>query len=259
VGLESRLGLRLPEGAGIDLPIAGIASRAVAAAVDLAIAIAFILAVTASSLNGRSLADWWRGSAAAVLVLGSLVAFPLAFEVLTGGTTPGKSMVGLRVVAADGGLLTGRALVVRNLLRVVDGLPFPYGVGLGAALVTGRSQRLGDIAAGTVVIHARALDHAALAPPKARVLEWAASVAAPGVVVDPRIWDTAGLDAADMRMVRRFLERRDGLPVAVRGWTADEVARRVRPKVVGAPAGLPAEALLEGVVLGSRPGPAGSG
>ena len=253
MGLEPRLGLRLPEGAGIELRTAGIASRAAAAAVDLAVATPLILALVAPALRGRTAADWWRGSAAAVAVLGVLVAFPLACELLFGGVTPGKALVGLRVVSADGGVLSGRALVVRNLLRVVDALPFPYGIGLVRAVTSARGQRLGDIAAGTVVVHEAVVDRAALGPPSAEAITWAASVARPGVVVDPRIWDTAGLDELDMRAARRFLERRSALPAEVRAWTAAELARRVGPKVVGAPVGLPPEALLEGVVLGASP------
>lgn len=245
--------LRLAEGARVELHGAGIASRAVAAAIDFAIAMAAIFALSGGALLGLDqLSDWWLGSGGAIAVLGVVVAFPLACELVTGGSTPGKRIIGLRVVTADGGLLTPRALLVRNVLRLVDAIPFPYGIGLTSAIVTAKGQRLGDIAAGTVVIRQVPVNAAALGPPAATALQYAAH-RTPGVVVDPRIWDTGGLDEADLRAIRRFLDRRATLPTSVRQWTGEELARRVRPKLMGAPADLSAEALLEGAVLGSAP------
>lgn len=251
MGLESRLVLRLAEGAHVELRVAGVASRAVAAAIDLALGTVTIFALTGGlALWTGGLSRWWLGSGPAFAVLAVVVGLPLASELLFAGATPGKALLGLQVVAADGGLLTGRALVVRNVLRVVDALPFPYGVGLAAAVVSERGRRLGDLAAGTVVVRRITVDRSALAPPAATALGRVASRTA----VDPRIWDTAGLADDDLRAVRRFLERRSTLPPGLRTWAAEELARRVGPKLVGAPADLPSEALLEGAVLGRLPG-----
>ncbi|HVF75265.1 MAG TPA: RDD family protein [Acidimicrobiales bacterium] len=251
MGLESRLVLRLAEGAHVELRIAGVASRALAAAIDLALGTMAIFALTGGlAMWQGELSSWWLGSGPAFAVLAVVVGLPLASELLFAGATPGKTLLGLRVVAGDGGLLTAQALLVRNVLRVVDALPFPYGVGLAAAVVSDRGQRLGDLAAGTVVVRQIAVDTAALAPPTATALGWAAS----RTTVDPRIWDTAGLADDDLRAVRRFLERRATLPPGLRTWAADELARRVGPKLVGAPTDLPSEALLEGAVLGRLSG-----
>lgn len=254
--LESRLALRLPEGAPVELRIAGAASRAVAAAVDVVLAMVTIVAPLALVADATSdgwavngVGEWWLATSPAVGAVVAVVLWPLAWEVGTGGRTPGKRLVGLRIVAADGGLLTVRALLVRNVLRVVDVLPLPYGSGLVVSVLSRRGQRIGDLAAGTVVVRDVALHRAALAPPAATALGWAARHA-PGAVLDPRVWDTAGLTDADLRLVRRFLERRANLPPPVRLWAADRLAQRIWPKLVGAPPGLPAEALLEGAVLG---------
>ena len=259
--LESQLVVRLPEGAHVDLRIAGVASRAVAAAADFGMVTFAILALGSGAVAGigrwdlPTLSQWWFEPRYAIAALVALVAWPLVWELGTGGWTPGKRLVGLRVVAADGGVLSPEALVVRNLLRVLDVLPVPYGLGLVTALVHPRCQRVGDIVAGTVVVREVRVDRTALAPPESTALRWAAKFAPTDVVVDPHVWDTAGLDAADLRAIRRFLERRWDLPVNVRAWAGDELALRIRDKVIGAPAGLPAEALLEGVVLA---GPVGS-
>lgn len=76
------------------------------------------------------------------------------------GATPGKHWAGLRVVRVDGRPLTAGAVVIRNLMRLIDGLPFFYLIGGLSVLVTRNSQRLGDLAAGTTVVYR----HRALEP-----------------------------------------------------------------------------------------------
>ena len=73
-------------------------------------------------------------------------------ERLTGGRSFGKRLVGLRVIGADGLPLTPRASLVRNLLRAVDVLPGSYVVGLVSIVASPKCQRLGDLAAGTIVV-----------------------------------------------------------------------------------------------------------
>jgi hypothetical protein len=75
-------------------------------------------------------------------------------EVWFHGQTIGKRALGLRVVNADGTPITLLPSVVRNLLRVVDGLPGIYGVGLVMSMIDPSARRIGDIVAGTLVIHA---------------------------------------------------------------------------------------------------------
>jgi hypothetical protein len=82
--------------------------------------------------------------------------YPVVFEAGRHGATPGKRLVGLRVVQASGSPLTVGQAVVRNFLRFIDSMPlFTYGFGVAACLATRRFQRLGDLAAGTVVVYAR--------------------------------------------------------------------------------------------------------
>jgi len=78
--------------------------------------------------------------------------YPVFFE-LRSGATPGKKAMGLAVVADDGTPVTPAASLIRNLLRVADFLPLAYGAGLVCMLVDRDFRRLGDLAAGTLVIH----------------------------------------------------------------------------------------------------------
>src|SRR5579864_1034509 len=80
------------------------------------------------------------------------LAYVIGFEAVL-GATPGKLLARLRVVRVDGTPLSVRAVVVRNLLKVIDGLPLLFLVGGVCVLLTRNSQRLGDMAAGTTVVY----------------------------------------------------------------------------------------------------------
>jgi uncharacterized RDD family membrane protein YckC len=90
--------------------------------------------------------------------------YPVFFEVLGGGRTLGKRALGLRVLMADGRPIGWGPSLIRNLLRLVDGFPGAYTVGLVSILLTRDYQRIGDLVAGTLVVHEEAGAHLA-APP----------------------------------------------------------------------------------------------
>jgi uncharacterized RDD family membrane protein YckC len=74
-------------------------------------------------------------------------------ELAMAGRTPGKRIAGIRIVTVEGMVPGAGAIVLRNLFRFVDGLPILYIVGLVTTILTGRHQRVGDLAAGTVLIY----------------------------------------------------------------------------------------------------------
>jgi len=119
------------------------------------VALAFVLGGM-GALGGGLLAIVWFG-------LEWL--YPMVFEMLPRGATPGKRALGLRVVMDSGLPLTMSACVTRNLLRAADYLPFLYGAGLLSILVRSDSKRLGDLAAGTLVVFDRPVSLHADVPP----------------------------------------------------------------------------------------------
>lgn len=139
-----------PEGVALRLPAAGPVPRAVAWLIDLAIRGALLLLV--SILLGL-LGQVGAGVYMVVLFL-IFWGYPVVFEALYGGQTPGKRALSLRVVSADGAPIGWMASFVRNLMRTVDMLPLGYGAGLVTSLADPWSRRLGDMVAGTLVIHA---------------------------------------------------------------------------------------------------------
>jgi uncharacterized RDD family membrane protein YckC len=150
--MNSQLRIETPEGVDFAFTLASPITRALAWALDNAIVIA--AGVTLSQISGAFgalNADW----AAAIVVVGYFVistAYWIVMEWLWRGQTIGKRLLRLRVVDAHGLRLTLAQVALRNLLRAVDQLPVCYLLGGAAALLSSRAQRLGDLAANTVVL-----------------------------------------------------------------------------------------------------------
>jgi uncharacterized RDD family membrane protein YckC len=254
VRYEDRITIQTPEGVDLDLTLAGLGSRFAARIIDELIKLAIIVALFAgvaslgasagvsSELGGDNpMSDTVLVAVAVVVVIVFLVSFfyEVLFETLASGRTPGKRATGLRVVRLDGRPVNFTASAVRNLLRVIDSLPFAYVAGMVCILVTPRNQRLGDLAAGTLV--AREMKGApAGAQGEVGTRPETASRTAPS-------WDVTAITAEEAAAVRRFLERREGLQRDARARLASQFAARLGPKVAGASDDLGAEEFLEGL------------
>lgn len=165
--------VELAEGVVIRLRVAGPLLRAGAYLIDLLIRGA-VMAVVAVALMTSGVVVGDRVGAGLGALFGFLMEwfYPMVFEAGRRGATPGKRMLGLRVVQVTGSPVGWGQAFVRNILRWVDAMPlFTYGFGLASCLATQRFQRLGDLAAGTVVIYERepVLPGVAAPPPIAAV------------------------------------------------------------------------------------------
>jgi uncharacterized RDD family membrane protein YckC len=147
------LAIETPEGVVFSYELATPAARALAWAVDFAaIATAGYLLGKVSEAFGAVSRDWASALSVALYFFLSL-AYGMVLEWRWRGQTIGKRLFGLRVIDAQGLRLQFSQIAIRNLLRLVDMLPLPYLVGGIAALATQKCQRLGDLAANTVVAH----------------------------------------------------------------------------------------------------------
>ena len=154
--------IETPEGVSLRLRAAGAFGRAQAWLLDTLLrAMIYLVAMgVLSALLGRG------GIGLGLLLLFALMwAYNVVCEVWFHGQTIGKRALGLRVVNADGTPITLLPSVVRNLLRVVDGLPGIYGVGLVMSMIDPSARRIGDIVAGTLVIHADDVPVGSKVPP----------------------------------------------------------------------------------------------
>ena len=148
-------------GIDVSLPVAGPGARAYAFLVDWHIRVILALGwfvLGALLYNERfSLAPplsndgrWFGAVVAPALAIYFL--YHHAVELAMRGSTPGKRMAGVRIVARDGGAPSAGALLTRNVFRLVDSLPLFYGVGLITVLLTRDNLRIGDMAAGTLLV-----------------------------------------------------------------------------------------------------------
>lgn len=230
-----------PEAVELDLDVAGLGSRFVALAVDSLILGAVTLLVSLVAVFGAGALE---SGLMGIILLSALVLFLTVgyfalFEGLWDGRTPGKRAASIRVIQDDGRPVSGTAVLVRNLLRLVDMLPVFYAIGSVSILVTKRAQRLGDLAAGTIVVHDR--DRAAPMPATpVDAPDWAPSL------------DTAALTEQDRALVRSFLQRRRGLDTQARARLAYEIARTVRQRLHGVPEGASNEQVIEATAAAVR-------
>lgn len=161
--MQRHLEVETPEAVAFAYPLAGLGSRGIAAMIDLVVltlvilaeAIAGVLAVLlVSRLSVRALwafAPW----AVAALIAAAFVTYwgyYIFGEVFRNGRTLGKRVMRIRVVREDGSRVGVLESVIRNVVRIVDLMPGTYGFGIVAIWVSPRARRLGDMAAGTVVI-----------------------------------------------------------------------------------------------------------
>jgi uncharacterized RDD family membrane protein YckC len=236
------LTLETPERVALTLEPAGLGPRAFAFLVDVVLLfLAWVLALVLYSISGDLLREWQALSAlgqlaalAAALLLGW--GWDVAWETLGGGRTPGKRLLGLRVVRADGAPVGLAESLVRNLLRAIE-LPIGYAPGVLAIALGARRQRLGDLAAGTLVVRERRYD----------LSRYAAASAAP----DPRFAALAGrsgraLGPGDLDRLQDFLSRRPALVPAARERLATRLAGALAARAgVAAPGAADAEPFLE--------------
>lgn len=195
-----------PERVSLQYDIAGVGSRGAAAIVDTAMQ-SMVLTVVFIALSAGLAASGsfgWSvgvGAGGATLLVGLFAmallivadGYFILFEILWNGQTPGKRIVGIRVIRENGYPMRPIDAVIRNLVRFVDWLPVAYGVGVLTMVLNKHSKRLGDFASGTIVVREGwSAGGALLLPP----------VAEPPAV---------RLSNSDATLVRDFLVRRSSM------------------------------------------------
>ncbi len=144
-----------PENVPLDADIAGFGTRCMAAAVDylIIVLLMIIFGILFASSLPRNMDDTNTVLAVFIILQFFIVTFyHLIFEFLWNGQTPGKRMFKVRVIQANGLPVTVSGILIRNLVRPFDFLPVFYSVGLIALFATQHTQRLGDLAAKTIVV-----------------------------------------------------------------------------------------------------------
>jgi len=226
-----RIEISTPEGLTLEMTLAGLGSRAAAAIIDTLIIVVLALVVIWPLPDDVTpLVRIFQIAAPVLLFFG----YHMVFETMGRRQSPGKRALGLRVVGADGSPVGGVATLIRNLIRLVDFLPSLYLVGIIAVFATTRNQRLGDLAAGVVVVTEPRMD----AEPVDDL---------PSFYDLPEGWDVSAVTDEDLAMIRRFLARRYEMDRGARLNLAHKLAFSVEKRVSRPPGGSDPERLLETV------------
>ena len=157
-----QLSIETPELVAIDMPVAGIGSRFVALLVDYLIWLVAIVAlilifnyVDPSLTHFSKIGEKWAEAILTLIGFALYWGYFTLFEAFWNGRTPGKRLARIRVIQRSGRGIGLFEAMTRNLLRVVDQFPLVYAVGVITIFLTKQHQRLGDLAAGTLVVHER--------------------------------------------------------------------------------------------------------
>ena len=208
--MNNHLSIKTPEQIELNYSVAGIGSRFYAAMLDTLLltligGIGSFVVVSAITELDDIFGNW-------LAAIGGLVVFALfwgyymLFEVTMNGQSPGKRALGLRVIKEDGYPISFADSAIRNLVRIIDFLPFCYGIAVITMLMNKNWRRLGDLAAGTIVVRDSAKssntetlprrESAALTPqPALTYAEW----------MQPELLTDAELEAVQMYLSRRAM------------------------------------------------------
>ncbi|GAC1622389.1 MAG: hypothetical protein NVS4B13_12320 [Candidatus Elarobacter sp.] len=235
--MERTVDVRTGEAVAIRYELAGLGSRFLAVTVDLVAQVAVVLVlligyafaapVLSRAAFGKNVNGWAIGLGIVVLFL-IFFGWFIVFETWWSGRTPGTRALGLRVVRDGGFPIDLGAAVIRNLVRIAEIALGFYTLSAVSALLSKENKRLGDFAAGTIVVRERA----------DAVPDLDAYLSRPART------DT-GLSGADRVLVERFIARRATLEPSARLRLATRIADRVRPTLRASYGNLGDEALLE--------------
>jgi uncharacterized RDD family membrane protein YckC len=255
---SDQLSIETPELVAIDMPLAGIGSRFIAVLIDTLLWLACLLvlgllfwavqpAVEAFSL----LSSQWQVAIWTFAVFLLNWGYFTLFEAFWNGRTPGKRVARIRVIQRSGRPIGFLESLARNLVRYVDQVPFFYAVGVIVMFITRQHQRLGDLAAGTLVVQDREPESTPWSDPPTRTFT-AQIFPAPAPSVEPHTLVSlaaegiARLSLADLEVLEGFFSRRLDMPLGTRKVLAERIAAAIRAKSgLEVPAGISTETFLE--------------
>jgi uncharacterized RDD family membrane protein YckC len=204
-----------PENVIFGYEVVGIGSRFMAALVDTTIIVVLQIVVNLTmflllvNLLGIEMGSTWLTAVFGLISFALLWGYYIFFEMLWNGQTPGKRLTGLRVLRTNGTPITLTESIIRNLIRIIDFLPAFYGLGVVVMFVNAQSRRLGDLAAGTLVVRDQVnltLENLSEAPRRQLGLQ-----IPPSIVEQVNGWPLERLTAADIQLAEDYLHRRTEL------------------------------------------------
>ncbi len=226
--MDRTLEVRTPESIAFSYELAGLGSRFLAVSVDVTIQTLVMIGIIWGLIYAG--AHWSAAvreasaptkieTSLAIAFLVTIVfsiyfGYFILFEAFWNGQTPGKKLMGLRVVRDGGYPADFASIAIRNLIRVGEFVAGLYAISAVAALLSPENKRLGDMAAGTIVVR------------DARAAKLAELMQAPAETAHPLM-----LSSQERALIDQFVARREGMAPHNRAAMASQLAARVRPRV----------------------------
>jgi len=255
---SDQLNIDTPELVDIEMPLAGVGSRFIALLVDYLIWGASFLVLTVlgviilPSLGAFSkVSEQWAGAIMLFIVFLFHWGYFTLFEAFWDGRTPGKRVARIRVIQRSGRAIGLFESMARNLVRFIDQLPFVYAVGVITMFATRQHQRLGDLAAGTLVVRDREQEAPVWGDSGARtfmpqVYSPSAPAIEPHMAFSLPASAIAKLTSNDLQVMEGFFARRLDISLATRQMLAERIAAAIQAKAgVERPAEASVETFLE--------------
>ncbi|WP_313799373.1 RDD family protein [Cytobacillus sp.] len=226
---QENVGIKTPEFVSLQFQLAGLGSRTAAFIIDqLLLIIVDILIIVAFFLFMYGTADimlWEMNSLplAITIILMFLInwGYFFAFEFFSGGKTIGKKMIGIRVIQDNGHSVTLLSSFIRNLLRIIDSLPANYFLGLMMIFFHSKHKRIGDLVAGTIVVHERK------AKKKRKLTGIEREIENRGLIKERlhiEDWTLKSLGAKEWNLIKTYCSRFTQLPLEERNELTIQVA-----------------------------------
>ena len=236
---QEKIGIKTPEYVSLQFQLAGLGSRTAAFIIDQLILtlinIAILIVVFVVLVGGPNLAFYFATEVESVtLAITIIVLFLInwgyffVYEYFSGGRTLGKKIIGIRVIQENGHSITLLSSFIRNLLRIIDMLPANYFLGILMVFFHSRHKRVGDLVAGTIVVHERHVKKKKKLTPFEKEIE-KRGISKTNAVFDE--WSLNSVGAKEWKLIQTYCNRFIQLPLTERIQLTNDVAEIIFPKI----------------------------
>ncbi|MBO0960593.1 RDD family protein [Neobacillus sp. MM2021_6] len=234
---EDHLDIKTPEYVSIQFQLAGLGSRAAAFIIDqvlLMIINILTIVVLYFVMDGMSSMPFFLVDNSIPLAIALIILFIVnggyffVFEFFSGGRTLGKKLVGIRVLQENGHSITLLSSFIRNLIRIIDSLPTAYFLGIVMIFFHSKHKRLGDLVAGTIVVHERKPKRKKRLSPIEKEIE-NRGLAMSNLTLDE--WTLKSLGMKEWKLLSTYASRFHQIPLAERNQLTQQMAEILFPKI----------------------------
>ncbi|MBS4199244.1 RDD family protein [Bacillus sp. FJAT-49732] len=234
---EDRIDIKTPEYVSLQFQVAGLGSRTAAFIIDQLILMAFNIAVIVIFIviaNGQPDLLFFLDMNSYLLAIGIIAIFLInwgyffVFEYFSGGRTIGKRLMGIRVIQENGHSITLLSSFIRNLLRIIDSLPTSYFLGIMMIFFHSKHKRIGDLVAGTIVIHERKTKRKRKLSPIEKEIQ-TRGLSINDLMIEE--WSLKSMNMKDWKLVQTYSNRFLQLPQKEREAMTKQIAEILFPKL----------------------------